>query len=88
MACVWAAAGNKVTAAGRTVPSAQGPVHDLSAPLQRFDCNVAVADIAQYLWERAMPAKNHGHGLGLGVPARSHNESASITVLFARSVPL
>ena len=33
-----------------------------------------------------MPAKNHEHGLG--VSARSHNESASITVLFARSVPL
>ena len=30
-----------------------------------------------------MPAKNHGHGLG--VLARSHNESASITVLFTHS---
>ena len=42
---MWAAAGNKVTAAGRTVRSAQEPVHDLSAQLQRFDCNVAGAAV-------------------------------------------
>jgi len=32
--------------------------------------------VAIYLWERAMPAKNHGHGPG--VPARFHNQSPDL----------
>ena len=64
--------------------------HDLSARLQRFDCRAAKAAVrppvrvaGDYLWERAMPAKNHGHGLG--VPARTDMSPPALpSCLYAR----